>query len=119
MNAAEQLAQEFAALNTAIERAHQAIADLRTERKLLADLLIEVREATQQRASTMIEEAVTAGLKELGDQTEAAMAKAVERVGERIDHYLAIALGQDALTKAKGQESIPELIERLKREGRA
>lgn len=66
---AETLAREFAALNTATERAHQVLADMRAERKLLASLLIDVE----------------------------------------------ISLGMDADAKAKGYESIPELIARAKR----
>ncbi|HST84637.1 MAG TPA: hypothetical protein VLL08_23065 [Kineosporiaceae bacterium] len=116
---ATQLVREFAALNTATERAHQAIADMRAERKLLSSLLIEVREAVQQRAETMIEAALTPALELLGEKTKEAMDRSVERVGQQIDHYLELALGQDALAKAKGYEPIPDLIARVKREGRA
>jgi predicted transcriptional regulator len=116
---AAELAAEYARLNEATRRSHEVIADMRAERKLLGELLVEVREATHQRAETMIESAVTAGLQVLGEKTEEAMARSVERVGQKIDHYLEIALGLDALSKAKGREPIPDLIARAKREGRA
>jgi hypothetical protein len=92
---AETLAREFAALNTATQRAHQVLADMRAERKLLSALLIEVREATQQRAEALVETAVVREVDKMDQAVQKAIAMAEERVFARFDRLTRMITGEE------------------------
>jgi hypothetical protein len=92
---ATQLMREFAALNTATERAHRAIADMRAERKMLAALRIEVREATQRRAEEMVIEEVRRALDEMVPKCKAAVDEAVEKVFGKFDRITKMLTGEE------------------------
>lgn len=103
------LAEEYARLNDATRAAHEAIKDLRTERRLLA----EERAAITKTVTDLMEEAVEAEVGKLAAATQDAMTEAVARVDAKIDEYVAVALGQDKRTRRKGLPSIPEMAEQV------
>ena len=92
---ATQLMREFAALNTATERAHQAISDMRAERKLLSALLIEVREATQQRAEALIEAAVVPNVEKMNAALLKATDQATDQVFARFEKLAKMITGEE------------------------
>lgn len=114
---AQQLAEEFAALNEATRRAHEAIADMRAERRLLTEQLAAVRAELHNGVKTILEAQVEAAVSELGKATEKAMRDTVARVDQQIDYYLETALGQDAYSRLKGRPTVPEMVAEARRNG--
>ena len=112
------MAQEFAALNEATRRAHEAIADMRTERKLMAEQLAEVRKELDGSVEKRLDAEVKRQLANLGEATQKAMDDSVERVGRKIDEYLELSIGTDAYSKLKGRQPIPDLIREARKDGR-
>ena len=86
---AEDLAREFAALNAAITKAHELLADLRAERRLLADDLRAVdvarrslRDDINEQCSALIEDCVRTQLAQLHEATTEQMRVSVRKVDE-------------------------------------
>jgi hypothetical protein len=116
---AEVLAREFAALNTATERAHAALADLRSERSLLADerraaeaVRAEVRSLINDQCSEAIGECVRAQLAQFEPAVKAEMDRSVTKVRASFDRLESLYLGL-----ADNQIPIEDLfVERVARE---
>jgi hypothetical protein len=100
---ATQLMREFAALNTATERAHQAIADMRAERKLLDErrtelhtLAKQIGAVTSKAAEVLIEAEVNRQLEALGpkiqDSLNGAVATASRKLGGAIQEAVKVAV---------------------------
>ena len=92
---AEELAAEYARLNEATRRSHEAIADMRAERKLLSALLVEVREATQQRAEAIVETVVVREVDKMDRAVQKAIAQAEERVFARFERLTKMITGEE------------------------
>lgn len=114
---AEDLAREFAALNTAMRKSHALLADMRDERKLLAQMLIDLRTTTTTSVGEIIAAEVTEQVDRLGKETDKAIRSSIRKVGTLFDEYVARCLGLDAETKAAGQDSIPEMIAKVRASG--
>lgn len=115
MQAIADLAAEYERLNQAIRRSHEAIADMRAERKLLTDLLIEVREATQQRADAMVETEVRRALDQMIPTVNKAMDQAVEKVFAKFDRLTRMITGEEG---NPDRPPLEDLITKAKQEGR-
>ena len=112
-----QLAGEFARLNAEVERAHQAIQDMRAERQRMREQLAAIVMTVDDR----FEAAVAAQVDALGKATSDAMRGAVQRVDHKIDRYLELALGYDPAAQRSGKMPLPEIAELIasRAEGRA
>jgi hypothetical protein len=104
------LAEEFAALNEAVRKSHEAIADMKTERRLMAATLTELRNMINGDVKKLLHDEVAKQVADLGKATDQAMRDAVARVDLKVNQYLELSLGTDAYSKLKGLTSIPDMI---------
>lgn len=88
------LAQEFAALNEATRRAHEAIADMRAERRLLAD---------ERKAAEVIRGEIT---QLINDQCSAAIGECVD---EQLQQFVPAMVTQMDKSKASIEATFDEL----------
>jgi hypothetical protein len=95
------LAQEFAALNEATRRAHEAIADMRTERRLLADerkaaeaIRGEIRKMVLDNCGSLIGETVASQLDQFVPDMKEAMEKSKASVEEAFTRLENLYLGK-------------------------
>lgn len=113
------LAREYAALNEATRRAHEAIADMRAERQLLNKELAAARTELADGVKGLLEAEVQKGLQQFHEATRKAMSDAVTHVDEQLQKYLDVALGTDPTNKAMGRMGIPALIREARDRERA
>lgn len=92
-------------IREATREAHQAIKDVRAERKALADDLAAARAA----CLTLIEEAVAKELGELGTQTAAAIEAAKQAVYARFDRIADVLTFTDPESRRQGVPGLEEL----------
>jgi Arc/MetJ-type ribon-helix-helix transcriptional regulator len=114
---AARLAADLAAYNRASEKTRQLIADLRAEREMGRALLAEVRDLLTDSGPVIVEKALGPAINLMSEQIGARMREAVERVDQQIEGYLELSLGQDAYSRIKGRQSIPDLIAEARVEG--
>lgn len=101
-------ADEIQALRAATREAHEALQDLRAERRRVEQLLTQVDDRVKRAVTSLIEEAVKRDLAELGQVTHKAMHDAVAKVCREFDRLARIYLGRDA----DGTETLEELTRR-------
>jgi len=86
-------ADEVAALREATREAHEALKDLRTERRAVEQLVAGIEGRVQRAVADLIEAQVAEQVAALGKVTEKAMADSVAKVGREFDRLAAIYLG--------------------------
>lgn len=109
---AEELAREFAALNAAIAKSHEVLVDMRAERKLMGQMLLDVRSTIKDGVTGLIEAEVAKQIGVLGVETEAAIRKTVRKINVIFDNYIQICLGTDAQSVREGKTPVPELVQK-------
>ena len=88
-------ADEIEALRQATRQAHEALKDLRTERRAVEQLVAGIEGRVQRAVAVLIETQVAAQVAALGKVTEKAMDDSVAKVGREFDRLAAIYLGRD------------------------
>lgn len=106
MTHAEDLAAEYASLNEALRKSHEAIADMRTERQLLTGLLAEVKAATTSSAEQMIEAELNRQLEALAPKVTAELDRAADAVCVKFDRFARILTGEDGPPGSPGLEKL-------------
>jgi len=86
MSAAD-LAREFAAINAAIQKSHEVLADMRAERKLMGQMLLDVRA-------------------EIKDGVQGLVAAEVKK-----------CVGTDPQSVREGKTPVPDLVQEARRTG--
>lgn len=110
MSAAD-LAREFAALNDAIRKSHELLADMRAERKLMGQLLLDVRAEIKGGVAGLINAEVEKQINVLGVETEEAIRRTVKKVNTIFDNYISVCLGTDPQSVKEGRAPVPELVQ--------
>lgn len=107
----DQLAQYIEAsaeLRKLITEAHQAIRDLRHEKKELREL----RQSylTNEDLKVKLDEAVGRGLATFNQALKSAIDDATQRVYDRFDTIMLICLGEDPVSVREGRRTVTELV---------
>lgn len=86
---------ELAQLREATREAHEALKDLRTERRAIEQLIAGVEGRVRRAVADLIEAQVAEQIAALGKVTEKAMRDSVAKVGREFDRLAAIYVGRD------------------------
>ena len=105
-------AAEIEALRAATREAHEALKDLRTERRAVQQLVDGIEGRVQRAVAALIETQVTEQLAALGKVTRKAMDDSVAKVHREFDRLERIFTGRD-----NSHEPLEDLI--LRRQGRS
>lgn len=102
-DAVTQAAQD---LREAVREAHEALKDLRAERRAVQELL----DGLPAKVDARIEHQLAQGLDALGRETRKAIDAATEKVTAEFDHLADILMGRTAQDRRQGLQPLDDLI---------
>jgi hypothetical protein len=116
---AADLARELAALNAAIKKSHEALADMRAERKLLAQLLADIRAEIKDGVRALVDAEVEKQIAVLSVETDEAIRQTVKKINTIFDNYIAECLGTDPQSAREGKTPVPDIVRKARSMGMA